>query len=325
MRKAGGSRGADSAAAAPSSSARPSGAVAVASSTPSLVLTPAPGYPSSDPSLSNAPEPPSSTSTTESAQQRTAADGGKGRGSGGREGGVVGGKTRERKRGKGDGGGPSTNGGGAPKCGSPTAVERASASAIPLPKVNISLPKDTPRISPENIPPMSADIPPLSGEYTPFSENIPPSNGDIPLIQIDIHAAPADELPPYFPEPGTVVRQPALGRNVGRTHDGRVIPHERSEAVAAQIAEWVAIGAGENEIAQFLNLRLGVIRKHYKFELMNGKFANDMAVGKTILDLAKSGASERMTLLYAKAKMGWRESDSNDTNNAALLNIHIHN
>lgn len=118
--------------------------------------------------------------------------------------------------------------------------------------------------------------------------------------------------------------QPRLGNRLGRDINGKIIPHERDEKIAHQIAEWVAIGAGENEIAQFLQVRPGVLRKHYKYELDNGKFANDMQVGSTILSMAKSGASERMALFYAKARMGWRESDSNDTNNAALLNIHIH-
>lgn len=130
---------------------------------------------------------------------------------------------------------------------------------------------------------------------------------------------------PYTTPPGAAVTQPKLGRMTGRDHTGKVIPHERSEAIAKQIADWVAIGAGENEIAMYLNIRLGVLRKCYKFELATGQFKNNMEVGTKILEMAKSGENERMTILWAKARMGWRESDKNDQNNDGILNIHIHN
>lgn len=104
---------------------------------------------------------------------------------------------------------------------------------------------------------------------------------------------------------------------------GRVIPHERDEAIAEQVATWVALGAGDNEIAGYLGIRIGQLRKHYKRELATGKFENDMAVGQTILQLAKLGVPQ-MSIFYAKARMGWRDNDKNDSNNEGLLNIHIH-
>lgn len=286
----------------PSPRGQPAPAVALGGT--ALVTADSSGGVDSQSPLSNAPRGSSS------------ADAGKGDAVGGQAIGAIGGKTRDRERGKYSKGGPVGNRGEHPKCGSPTDVERASASAIDPQSISITLPKVNTNVSRKDIP-ISPD------EYIPFSENNSTSNADTPLIQIDIHPQAAD-IPPYFPEPGTITKQPALGRNVGRTHDGRVIPHERDPLIAHKIAEWVAIGAGDNEIAQFLNLRLGVIRKHYKYELQNGKFANDMEVGSTILEMAKSGRSERMAVLWAKAKMGWRESDNNDSNNAALLNIHIH-
>lgn len=117
--------------------------------------------------------------------------------------------------------------------------------------------------------------------------------------------------------------QPAITRDLGRTASGKVIPHVRDDDVAKQIAEWVALGATLNEIAVYLNLRPGVLKKNYKKELETGKFENDMAVGGTILKLAKAGVPQ-FSIFYAQARMGWRTSDKADSNNDALLNIHIH-
>lgn len=197
------------------------------------------------------------------------------------------------------GGGPAAARGGRPKCGSRAATERASALATDTPDHNIS-----------------------SGDYIPSSEDTHTLSTDTPLLSINIHTV--SDKPAYTIPPGNAETQPKLGKFTGRDHTGKIIPHQRDEGVARKIADWVAIGAGENEIAMYLNLRLGVLRKHYKRELTTGKFENDMAVGGKILEMAKSGEHERMTLLYAKARMGWRESDANDQNNAALLNIHIH-
>lgn len=148
--------------------------------------------------------------------------------------------------------------------------------------------------------------------------SVPPA---LPGVIID--PAAADK----FPEPGTIkdFKSPPVSKSTGRNIDGTVIPHVRDEVIASKIAKWVALGASENEIANYLNIRPGVLRREYKFEMENGKFENDMAVGTTILDMAKTGESERMVVLYARARMGWRESDALDQNNAALLNIHIHN
>lgn len=243
---------------------------------------------------------------------------------GGLDGGVIGGKTRGRKRDKYDGGGPEGNRGGTPKCGSLHDKRRASASAIPPPESNnTDFPRNTllPKV---NIPHISSQYVPPSDKNTHINgKDIPPPPENTPISPEGV-LPQIEDTPPEYPPPGTALMQPRLGNRLGRDINGKIIPHERDEKIAHQIAEWVAIGAGENEIAQFLQVRPGVLRKHYKYELDNGKFANDMQVGSTILSMAKSGASERMALFYAKARMGWRESDSNDTNNAALLNIHIH-
>jgi hypothetical protein len=114
-----------------------------------------------------------------------------------------------------------------------------------------------------------------------------------------------------------------LGRSHGRDHTGRVIPHERNAEIARQVANWIACGAGDNEIAGFLGIRIGQLRKCYKFELENGKFQNDMQVAGTILDLAKLGVPQ-MSIFWAKARMGWSDGAKTDQGDKGMLNIHIH-
>ena len=213
-------------------------------------------------------------------------------------------------------GGPAKKGGGRPKCGSLTAAGGPSAVATDSPNPSIS--PDIPSIS-------SDDIHSSSGDYIPREETYPPES-EIPLVSVEIHTHQAG-IPPYFPEPGSdpsALKAPRVAKSLGRDQTGKIIPHERDELIARKISQWVALGATDNEISNYLGVRPGVLRKEYKDEMANGKFENDMAVGCTILEKAKSGESERMMLFYAKARMGWRESDANDQNNAALLNIHIH-
>lgn len=214
-------------------------------------------------------------------------------------------KARESARGH-MGEGPAANKGGRPKCGSLTAAEGAQASAIDIPDPDI--------ISTGEYTPASENIPHLSPEYAP------PSATNV-FLGVQINIPPPESAAPL---PGTSIRKPTIPARLGRDENGKIIPHERDEELAKAIARWCAVGADITEIAQYTGIRPGVLRKHYKMELENGKFAADMMVGETILDLAASGKSERMTLLYAKARMGWRESDANDQNNAAMLNIHIH-
>jgi hypothetical protein len=206
----------------------------------------------------------------------------------------------------------------------PTAAEGSQAVAIDTPdisippnaKVNANMP--LPRIH-HNLPPGDT---PSSGEYIPFSEDTHMPSTDSPsqnIISLTIEVDP----PPEHPEPGTVTRQPKLGRDHGRDLDGKNLPHERTDVLAEQVARWVACGAGDNEIAAYLGIRVGQLRKFYKHELETGQFKNNMDVAGTILDLAKAGVPQ-VSIFWAKSRMGWRDSDKNDQNNAALLNIHIH-
>lgn len=239
--------------------------------------------------------------------------------------GVSGGTKGSAKRGRGEGytaRGTQSEQGGTPQVRVPTAAEGVQAVAIDTPDISISPNANTkgrlPRIH-HNLPP---DPTPSSGEYIPFSEDIHAPKTDFPpknVISLTIEVDP----PPEHPEPGTVRTQPKLGREHGRDLDGKVLPHERTDILAEQVARWVACGAGDNEIAAYLGIRVGQLRKFYKHELETGQFKNNMDVAGTILDLAKAGVPQ-ISIFWAKSRMGWRDSDKNDQNNAALLNIHIH-
>lgn len=196
--------------------------------------------------------------------------------------------------------------GGTPQVRVPTATGGVEASAINHLDNGISSQNHTP----------------FSGEYISFSEDTHMSSTDSPS-QNTLSLSIAIDPPPEYPEPGTMKTQPKLGRNHGRDLDGKVIPHERTDVLAEQVARWVACGAGDNEIAAYLGIRVGQLRKFYKNELETGKFKNDMDVAGTILNLAKLGVPQ-MSIFWAKARMGWRDTDKNDQNNNALLNIHIH-
>lgn len=128
------------------------------------------------------------------------------------------------------------------------------------------------------------------------------------------------------PEPGTLLdptcRTNALSKAIGRDMDGKVIQHQYDPEVAKQIAKWIGLGAHINEIAQYLNLRPGVIKKHYKHEIETGQFQVNMSVAESILDMTRKEPS--VAMFFAKARMGWRDKDKADEAGDGLLNIHIH-
>ena len=194
-----------------------------------------------------------------------------------------------------NGEGPAEIGGGGPTSGSHTAPLMGLDSGDPgqehisrLPSIHI-----------EKVYPVASDI--LS---------VP---SILPTVEMD-----------KFPEPDGMSRTNTKIPWVhGRESDGKIIFHERSEETAGMVLNWVAMGATDNDMAAYLGIRPGQLREHYAHELNNGKFVNDMAVGKTILSLAKAGVPQ-LSIFWAKARMGWRDTDKAEQNNAALLNIHIH-
>lgn len=102
---------------------------------------------------------------------------------------------------------------------------------------------------------------------------------------------------------------------------GKVIPHHRSEKLAIQIKRWVAGGFNENDIALRVNIRPGLIRKHYHKELQTGRTEIHMDVHDHLLQRVKK--SDRIAVFYAKSQMGYRDGESAQQQ-AGILSIHIH-
>lgn len=111
---------------------------------------------------------------------------------------------------------------------------------------------------------------------------------------------------------------PTVGRDVG----GKVIPHKRDDRIAVQIAQWIGCGATVNEIAIYLNLRPGTLRKYYKHEIATGEFEVNMSVAGSLLRMTQTEPS--VAMFWSKARMGWRDKDRADQDNEGFLNIHIH-
>jgi hypothetical protein len=93
------------------------------------------------------------------------------------------------------------------------------------------------------------------------------------------------------------------------------------------VARYVLAGVDENTIARCLNIRPGQLREHYAAELDNSKADIDAAVAASIVNMAigsKETAPEpSMARFYAKARMGWKDGDTNAPP-VSPLNIIIH-
>lgn len=102
-------------------------------------------------------------------------------------------------------------------------------------------------------------------------------------------------------------RKPLSG--VGRDPEtGKNIPHERDEKVAKLVSEFVGNGADLNDIAHTLNLRPGVIKKHYAFELQTGVFRANMEVASAMKAMAQTDPVAGK--FWLKARAGWKDGES---------------
>lgn len=126
-----------------------------------------------------------------------------------------------------------------------------------------------------------------------------------------------------IPRDWRTVRLPSV-KNAGRDKDGNVIPHARSDEVAAVVAELAAGGRSENVICAILNIRPGQLRKHYYNELTHASEIANARVASTALAMATSGASEQMTKFWLKSRAKWRDGDSEGGAASLFSNIHIH-
>lgn len=111
-------------------------------------------------------------------------------------------------------------------------------------------------------------------------------------------------------------------RNVGRDAEGKVIPHKPTDKTRRLVKQHAVAGTDENTICLLLNIRPGLLRQHYAYELDTSVAETNAAVGQAIVRGAKNG-NPVLARFYAKAKMGWKDGESQDTN-VSPLNIHIH-
>lgn len=148
-----------------------------------------------------------------------------------------------------------------------------------------------------------------------FPDIVPPSSG-IPLpFSAEV---PSRQVEPNFDD----VKETPVPAWVGRNEDGTNIQYSFDANTAEKVAEWVALGATESQIAISLNMRPGKLRQLYFRELESGKFDHHMQVGSTILSLAKLGVPQAFTL-FAQTQMKWTNKEKDDVGEGAL-NIHIH-
>jgi hypothetical protein len=119
------------------------------------------------------------------------------------------------------------------------------------------------------------------------------------------------------------IRPPSV-KDAGRGPDGKVIPHERDEEVARRVAKMAGEGATLNFIAVVLNLRPGVLKKHYHNELTYSEEAANLEVVAAAHRMATDGEHEGITKFWLKARNKWRDGDTAEDKGNSLFNIHIH-
>lgn len=158
-----------------------------------------------------------------------------------------------------------------------------------------------------------ADSGPLSGEYIPaLSAGPPPAEAQVPAKRKD----PAQDMAPSARWAG---RDPKTGK---------VLPHTRSEKVAAVVAQYAAAGLGKNEIACLLNIRPGHLEQHYYRELHNGLNQTVAEVAGAMVERAKvpvlDATAQRAGEFILQARAGWRTGDQKQVLDAPMLNINIH-
>lgn len=147
----------------------------------------------------------------------------------------------------------------------------------------------------------STPEPALTGEYTRVADEGPVAE-DIPRLP-DIKSASL--------------------MNVGKDpRTGKVIPHRRTEKIAAIVKRHAIAGTDENTICLLLNIRPGQLRQYYGHELDTAVAQTNADVAQAIVRQAKKG-HPILSRFYAKARMGWRDGEQSNIP-VSPLNIHIH-
>lgn len=84
------------------------------------------------------------------------------------------------------------------------------------------------------------------------------------------------------------------------------VAHEPTELARQRVMAWVSAGIPQDAMAELLMISHPTLRKHYAFELENGRnLANGMIAG-TLFQKALAGDTASL-IFWCKTRMGWRE------------------
>ena len=157
------------------------------------------------------------------------------------------------------------------------------------------------------------------------SAGVEPMNTVIPsfLPQPDYidEVPPSDSPVPATPETITSYKGIAL-KDVGKDPvTGKVIPHKRSERVAKMVAYAAVGGYTLNDLAVVLNIRPGLLKKHYWRELQTGK--DKVGMDLTAHAIKRAKHSDNILRFLLKSQFGWRDGEKAPID-SEVFNIHIH-
>jgi hypothetical protein len=156
---------------------------------------------------------------------------------------------------------------------------------------------------------------------------VPPSSAKV--VTVSEADQPEDDRPFYAgPFPRTVrqtnrFRAPSV-KNVGKDKNGKVIPHLRSEEIAAIVLHYTGMGASLNFIAAHLNIRPGLIKECYGKELEYAVERTNVEVAGAAFRMATNEEDGAMTKFWLKSRAKWRDGDNAEDRNNSLFNINIH-
>lgn len=93
------------------------------------------------------------------------------------------------------------------------------------------------------------------------------------------------------------------------------VPHIPTEKTRAEVLALAGFGTKHIDIARYIGIGEGTLRKNYREELDTGAIKANSAVAKTLYKLAIDGDS-RSCMFWLKTRAGWRETDRHEITGA---------
>ncbi len=95
--------------------------------------------------------------------------------------------------------------------------------------------------------------------------------------------------------------------------------HKPTDATRAQVEALAGfVGLPQADIAQFLEIDLKTLRKHYRRELDQATVKANVAVAKALFTKATKGNDTAAMIFWLKARAKWREKTVEEVNDEAL-------